>query len=222
MDTNDEKSKEVYSENQSLRPKLKYTFSYNPSMARSLDFVVKGPTPIIVHKKQKILSGCSYIELKLQKNSKISEMTFRNYYTSSISVLVLRSNTQSILMGSRNWEVAIKNKILMKYPNFENGAQDYFSIFTTEVWHNVSKIKIILRQPSPLCKTFHLEEIKVYSDVLRFAKPFCEQKLPSFLIHNTQEAINFKASSKMNESYKANLNKFFKPKSYNTEQVDNT
>lgn len=56
----------------SLRPKLKYSLSYCPSMSRPLDFSVKGPVPIYIHKKQKVLTGCSYIELKLQKHSKAS------------------------------------------------------------------------------------------------------------------------------------------------------
>jgi len=54
------------------RPKLKYSMSYCPSMSRPLDFSVKGPVPIYIHKKQKVLTGCSYIELKLQKHSKVS------------------------------------------------------------------------------------------------------------------------------------------------------
>lgn len=58
------------------RPKLKYSLSYCPSMSRPLDFSVKGPVPIYIHKKQKVLTGCSYIELKLQKHSKASFFFF--------------------------------------------------------------------------------------------------------------------------------------------------
>ncbi|XP_050441163.1 uncharacterized protein LOC126846086 isoform X2 [Adelges cooleyi] len=169
----------------------------------------QGPVPIYIHKKQKVLTGCSYIELKLQKNSKVGEITFRNYYTASVSVLLLRSNNQSAPMGSRNWEVAIKNRTLMKWPHYENDAQDYFSLFTVEAWNNVCKIKIILRQPSPMCKTFHLEEIKLYSDVPRFGRPFFEQKLPNYLVQNTVAAMMWKPSAKNNYTlYKTDLDKF--------------
>lgn len=64
----------------------------------------------------------------------VGEITFRNYYTASVSVLLLKSNTlQGPPMGSRNWEVGIKNRTLMNQPHCENGAQDYFSLFSTEV-----------------------------------------------------------------------------------------
>ncbi|XP_060837642.1 uncharacterized protein LOC132919801 isoform X3 [Rhopalosiphum padi] len=130
----DDKTKEKEdNERRTMRPKLKYSLSYCPSMSRPLDFSVKGPVPIYIHKKQKVLTGCSYIELKLQKHSKVGEITFRNYYTASVSVLLLRSNTlQGPPMGSRNWEVGIKNRTLMNQPHCENGAQDYFSLCFTE------------------------------------------------------------------------------------------
>uniref|UniRef100_A0A2S2Q446 Nicolin-1 n=1 Tax=Sipha flava TaxID=143950 RepID=A0A2S2Q446_9HEMI len=129
----DDKTREKDNEHRAMKPKLKYSLSYCPSMSRPLDFSVKGPVPIYIHKKQKVLTGCSYIELKLQKHSKVGEITFRNYYTASVSILLLRSNTQGPTVGSRNWEIGIKNRILMKQPHCENGAQDYFSLFSTEV-----------------------------------------------------------------------------------------
>lgn len=67
----------------------------------------------------------------------VGELTFRNYYTASVSVLLLRSNAQGPAVGSRNWEVGIKNRTLMKRPHCENGAQDYFSLFSTEVRKHV-------------------------------------------------------------------------------------
>ncbi|VVC39840.1 Hypothetical protein CINCED_3A005179 [Cinara cedri] len=205
----DQTKEKLHDEHRTMRPKLKYSLSYCPSMSRSLDFTVKGPVPIYIHKKQKVLTGCSYIELKLQKPSKVGEITFKNYYTASVSVLLLRSNAQGPSMGSRNWEVGVKNRILMKRPHYENGAQDYFSLFSTEAWNNVSKLKIILRQPSPMCKTFHLEEIKLYTDVPRFTRPLFEQKLPAYLIQNTIAAIAWKPNSRMNEtsSYRTDMNK---------------
>ncbi|XP_025198271.1 uncharacterized protein LOC112596708 isoform X1 [Melanaphis sacchari] len=214
-------------ERYTMRPKLKYSLSYCPSMSRPLDFSVKGPVPIYIHKKQKVLTGCSYIELKLQKHSKVGEITFRNYYTASVSVLLLRSNTlQGPPMGSRNWEVGIKNRTLMNQPHCENGAQDYFSLFFTEAWNNVSKLKIILRQPSPMCKTFHLEEIKLYADVPRFSRPFFEQKLPPYLIHNTTTAISWRPSTRtcneMQFVHRPDSNNKTQCLCYVVEQVPNT
>ncbi|XP_025198289.1 uncharacterized protein LOC112596708 isoform X3 [Melanaphis sacchari] len=186
-------------ERYTMRPKLKYSLSYCPSMSRPLDFSVKGPVPIYIHKKQKVLTGCSYIELKLQKHSKVGEITFRNYYTASVSVLLLRSNTlQGPPMGSRNWEA----------------------------WNNVSKLKIILRQPSPMCKTFHLEEIKLYADVPRFSRPFFEQKLPPYLIHNTTTAISWRPSTRtcneMQFVHRPDSNNKTQCLCYVVEQVPNT
>ncbi|GLG93712.1 Nicolin-1 [Gryllus bimaculatus] len=159
-----------------------------------VDFSVKGPVAVSLDEEQISSPGCSVIDLLFHSPSTIGEIVFRNYYTARVTVLVRFSGAVKTLIANNkttddmtSWSVAIRQKILMPNPHLETGSQDLFSIAATESaveWNSVVAIRLILRQPSPVWRTFHVEELNVYRDVPRRASR------PSHHIQSTSSIVH--------------------------------
>ncbi|XP_021917748.1 nicolin-1-like isoform X2 [Zootermopsis nevadensis] len=68
------------------------------------------------------------------------------------------------------WVVVIPHRVLMPNPHLENGSHDFISVPATESqieWKGVLTFRLVLRQPSPVWHTFHVEELNVYRDLPR-------------------------------------------------------
>jgi len=114
-------------------------------------------------------SGCAVIEVLFPKVSSvdIEEINFKNYYTAMLTVLArLRStaaNNESTGMQSE-WHVCVRSKMLMPFPNCEQASEDYFTIKSCDSLvdlHDVTELRFVLQQPSPMWKEFKIEEIQI-------------------------------------------------------------
>ncbi|XP_054279358.1 nicolin-1-like [Macrosteles quadrilineatus] len=138
---------------------------------QTVEFSVKGPVSLILDEEQVALPGCSILDINFNRPSQIGELVFRNYYTAWISVLV-RYDGPTANPKETGWKVAITKKVLMMSPHHENGSQDAISVAATESmlkWRKVVGMRLILRQPSPEWRVFHVEELNVFGDLPRLA-----------------------------------------------------
>ncbi|XP_064118426.1 nicolin-1-like [Macrobrachium nipponense] len=171
----------------------------------TVTFTQSGPTP--VHIDEAALStrtGCYVITLTFPQPTQIGEITFRNYYTWAVGVHVLRCAAASTLplggvvgaglLGGdaggeaawawkdpSSWHVGVRNKVLMPHPHTETASHDFVSITCLESrvdWQDVIGMRLILRQPSPVWRTFFIEEITAYRELPRlppFSVPIITQ-----------------------------------------------
>ncbi|XP_046986212.1 nicolin-1-like [Schistocerca americana] len=146
----------------------------------TVEFSVKGPIAVSLDEEQVTSHGCSVVELQFQGPSQVGELVFRNYYTAWLTVLVRTAvsgdanatNASSSAASatkddSAEWQVGIPQRILMPNPHLEPGSHDLFSIPATESlleWNNLLALRLVLRQPSPVWRTFHVEELNVFRD----------------------------------------------------------
>lgn len=80
----------------------------------------------------------------------------------------------------------------MPYPHHETGSHDLVSICCSEScheWRDLMAIRLVLRQPSPVWRTFHIEEINVYRDMPRFA-PGKDNEAESLITLIKRQTIN--------------------------------
>uniref|UniRef100_A0A8C4PA02 Nicolin 1 n=1 Tax=Dromaius novaehollandiae TaxID=8790 RepID=A0A8C4PA02_DRONO len=91
----------------------------------------------------------------------LQEIVFRNFYTAFLSVRVQRAGAE----GSRKWVTCLRDYRLMPSPHTEEGSQDYFSLFRHQMLCDVDQVtavRFILRQPSPVWLHFTIEELQIY------------------------------------------------------------
>lgn len=119
------------------------------------------------------------------------------------------------------WVVAVARRVLMASPHLENGSHDFISISATESqieWKNVLTFRLVLRQPSPIWRTFHVEELNVYHNLpRRIPRPLqhfhpitdlvqCQQydRLLALVRHQTVSALKWMPETKDSSTVKDN------------------
>ncbi|XP_045609077.1 nicolin-1 isoform X2 [Procambarus clarkii] len=149
-------------------------------------------------------TGCCVITLTFTQPTQIGEITFRNYYTWAVGIHVLRASPTSsaniggvvgagLLGGDAGgevawawkdpaaWQVGVKNKVIMPHPHTETASHDFVSVTCLESrvdWQDVIGLRLVLRQPSPVWRTFFIEEITAYRELPRlppFSVPIISQ-----------------------------------------------
>uniref|UniRef100_A0A8V5HDC5 Uncharacterized protein n=1 Tax=Melopsittacus undulatus TaxID=13146 RepID=A0A8V5HDC5_MELUD len=91
----------------------------------------------------------------------VQEIVFKNFYTAFLSVRVQRPGPS----GSRRWVTSLRDLCLMPCPHTEQGAQDYFSLHRNQMlcdMDQVTAVRFILRQPSPVWLQFSIEELQIF------------------------------------------------------------
>ncbi|XP_053636951.1 nicolin-1-like [Cherax quadricarinatus] len=164
-------------------------------MAReTVSFSQSGPTPVCVDESAlSTRTGCYVITLTFSQPTQLGEITFRNYYTWAVGIHVLRAaSTSSANMGGvvgagllggdasgetawawkdpGAWQVGVKNKVIMPHPHTETASHDFVSVTCLESrvdWQDVIGLRLVLRQPSPVWRTFFIEEITAYRELPR-------------------------------------------------------
>lgn len=103
----------------------------------------------------------TFQEVALTRPCKLRYVTFQNYYCASVQV-------QTKQGGARTWEVAVEDQQLMASCFFENDAQQWHTLDTSE-WSagfdhalEVDAIRFVLRQPCPTWRNFGLTEVKCH------------------------------------------------------------
>ncbi|XP_053723167.1 nicolin-1 [Synchiropus splendidus] len=136
---------------------------------------VKAPVYLQIGDKRTNGSGVCVLDISLPfgKPVDIEEIAFKNYYTASVTVRLLRRGAGQDTAAK--WTTALRDMTLMDNPHTEGGAQDYYSIHRTQMSveaDNVVTVRLILRQPSSAWMSFTLEELQIFPHVA--ADPDCD------------------------------------------------
>ncbi|XP_062466122.1 nicolin-1 isoform X1 [Pezoporus occidentalis] len=108
--------------------------------------------------------GVAVIDLRFPRGAAadVQEIVFKNFYTAFLSVRVQRPGPG----GSRRWVTCLRDMCLMPCPHTEQGAQDYFSLHRNQQMlcdmDQVTAVRFILRQPSPVWLQFTIEELQIF------------------------------------------------------------
>ncbi|XP_074952615.1 nicolin-1 isoform X3 [Phalacrocorax aristotelis] len=107
--------------------------------------------------------GVAIIDLRFPRGAAadVQEIVFRNFYTAFLSVRVQRLGPA----GSRRWVTCLRDYCLMPCPHTEEGSQDYFSLRRHQMLCDVDQVTVvrfILRQPSPVWLHFTIEELQIF------------------------------------------------------------
>nr|XP_022298253.1 nicolin-1-like isoform X5 [Crassostrea virginica] len=175
---------------------------------RPLHCSIKNPITLTVEDQKNVFhSGCKVIDVTFPNVStpetptvpisfceRVGEICFRNYYTAYISIRVKfkaapDNGTES---GEVKWKTCVRKMRLMPSPHKESGSQDYFTIskkqFSFEV-SNISGMRIILQQPSPVWKEFRIEDLRLYRSSEMMSKP---PPLPAWLTEDSPNSTKHK------------------------------
>jgi hypothetical protein len=114
-----------------------------------------------------------YIDIDLNKRSKVQFLAFRNFYVASITVQVKTFSEKDGL--SADWKSVLTDYQLMADPHYEDDAQMAHVVNLTldsvcktiyaDPTTSLSKLRVYLLQPSPLWagKSFHLQHLTCYA-----------------------------------------------------------
>ncbi|XP_056381214.1 nicolin-1 [Hyla sarda] len=105
------------------------------------------------------------ITFPVSRTIDVQEISFRNYYTAFLTVKIQQQQSTALKKNkTATWRTCIRNLNLMPNPHMEEGSQDYVSLYRQQMLcdaDNVTSIRFILRQPSPVWLSFTLEELQV-------------------------------------------------------------
>ncbi|XP_073498910.1 nicolin-1 isoform X2 [Phyllobates terribilis] len=93
----------------------------------------------------------------------VRAISFRNFYTAFLTVKIQQLRPTAT-KKSRTWRTCVRSLRLMPDPHMEEGSQDYVSVCRQQMScdaDNVTALRFILRQPSPVWLTFTLEELQI-------------------------------------------------------------
>ncbi|XP_067684621.1 nicolin-1-like isoform X4 [Haliotis asinina] len=139
---------------------------------------VKNPVLLFVgDPKAEFHSGCKVFDVtfpnvihpedeEVDEGVKVGEIRFKNHY---VGILTLRAKFRSAENngepGELKWRTCLRRMKLMPSPHTESGSQDYFSLTRKHLLFdlvNLTALRFILQQPSPVWRDFKLEELKVF------------------------------------------------------------
>ena len=121
------------------------------------------------------ISGCQLIDVQLHRPTDVRLIRFRNNYTYTLTVLYQSATVSGAGQGThaeptsqngREWKVGVANRVLMPSCHCESpGAQKWVELgketFSDRL-EDVTRLKFILRQPSPHWREFGIENISCY------------------------------------------------------------
>ncbi|XP_061186579.1 nicolin-1-like isoform X4 [Saccostrea echinata] len=176
---------------------------------RPLHCSIKNPFVLTVEDQKSVFhSGCKVIEITFPNVSvpekqtvpislceRVGEICFKNYYTAYISIRVkfkAAPDNGTDSAGDIKWRTCVRKMRLMPNPHKESGSQDYFSIskkqFSFDIC-NISAMRIILQQPSPVWKEFRIEDLRLYRSSEMMSKP---PPLPAWLTESSANSTKHK------------------------------
>lgn len=164
---------------------------------RPLHCSIKNPILLTVEdQKNAFHSGCKVIDVTFPNVSspEVGEICFKNYYTAYVSIRVKfkAAPENGAEAGEIKWKTCVRRMRLMPSPHKESGSQDYFAIskkqFSFEI-SNISAMRIILQQPSPVWKEFRIEDLRLYRSSEMLSKP---PPLPAWLTEDSANSTKHK------------------------------
>ncbi|ESO84393.1 hypothetical protein LOTGIDRAFT_236344 [Lottia gigantea] len=118
--------------------------------------------------KHDFFSGCKMFDVTFPNiiNPEIGEICFQNFYVAQLTIRAkFRSADLNGQTGTLKWRTCVRKMQLMPNAHTEDGSHDYFTLnrkhFNFDIV-NLSTLRFILHQPSPVWKDFKLEDIRFY------------------------------------------------------------
>ena len=109
-------------------------------------------------------SGCQVVDVTLRTSpSSVRYLVFKNRYTHCITVKSLSSSSPS---EPSRWNVCVRDYVLMPNCHCEQGSQSWVVLGEEEGvrdMEEVSKLRLILRQPSPHWREFGVDHFTCYT-----------------------------------------------------------
>mmetsp|Transcript_29853 Transcript_29853/g.65263 ORF Transcript_29853/g.65263 Transcript_29853/m.65263 type:complete len:245 (-) Transcript_29853:190-924(-) len=106
-----------------------------------------------------------FIDIRLDRRSRVQLLAFRNFYVAAITVKV-KTYTDSDGV-SQDWTPVLTDFMLMNDPHYEDDAQmdHVVNLVGLDPTLYVSKLRVYMMQPSPvwLSKNFHLQHLTCYA-----------------------------------------------------------
>lgn len=175
---------------------------------RPLHCSIKNPILLTVEDQKNVFhSGCKVIDVTFPNVStpetqtvpisfceRVGEICFKNYYTAYVSIRVKfkAAPENGAEPGEIKWKTCVRRMRLMPSPHKESGSQDYFAIskkqFSFDI-ANISAMRIILQQPSPVWKEFRIEDLRLYRSSEMLSKP---PPLPAWLTEDSANSTKHK------------------------------
>ncbi|KAJ8890350.1 hypothetical protein PR048_009858 [Dryococelus australis] len=148
-----------------------------------------------------LVRPCSISELVIRRTEHSCEgKTAPDTQASKVSSGVMAKTTAP--RTQNGWVISIRCHKLMSHPHYEQGSQDFVSLpesLSAIKWDGLLAMRLVLFQPSPVWKTFHVEQIGLYHDAPRHAVPaksdtcgsICRNSTLACLMHfQTQVALD--------------------------------
>lgn len=175
---------------------------------RPLHCSIKNPILLTVEDQKNVFhSGCKVIDVTFPNVctpetqtvpisfcERVGEICFKNYYTAYVSIRVKfkAAPENGAEPGEIKWKTCVRRMRLMPSPHKESGSQDYFAIskkqFSFDI-ANISAMRIILQQPSPVWKEFRIEDLRLYRSSEMLSKP---PPLPAWLTEDSANSTKHK------------------------------
>ena len=110
-------------------------------------------------------SGCQVVDVTLRSHSSspLRYLVFKNRYTYSITVKYLKRATS--MTSPPQWVMCIRNHTLMPNCHCEQGSQNWnvLTVSNKETSKDITRLRLILRQPSPQWKEFGVDHVTCYT-----------------------------------------------------------
>ncbi|KAK6175388.1 hypothetical protein SNE40_013861 [Patella caerulea] len=148
--------------------------------------------------KHDFSSGCKMFDVTFPNviNPEIGEIQFKNYYVAYLTIRAkFRSPDFNGQTGDLKWRTCVRRFKMMPDPHSEDGSHSYFYLnrkhFNFDIV-NLSTLRFILHQPSPIWKDFKLEDLQFF----RTSQAFKPLNLPSWLTAPEETTTEDQASEK--------------------------
>ncbi|KAG8229972.1 hypothetical protein J437_LFUL008546, partial [Ladona fulva] len=113
-------------------------------------------------------SGCSVMEIKFSRPSKVFKIMFRNHYTASICCLIncykRKDEKQNYDKKDYTWILGITKTNLMSHPHYEEGGTSHFSLFQPYDGYLLG-IRLVLKQPSQKWEKFFIHQVSLSDEI---------------------------------------------------------
>ncbi|KAK3587101.1 hypothetical protein CHS0354_023556 [Potamilus streckersoni] len=165
---------------------------------RPINCTIKQPVLLtITDTKSEFHSGCRVLDISLsnvvnperkeENVDQVGEIQFKNYYVAYLTVKAKFKSGPDTKEGENKWRTCVKRMRLMPNAHAETGSQDYFCVSRKHMAFelvNISALRLILQQPSPVWKDFKIEELRFFK-CSETSKPCL---LPSWLTEVTNNS----------------------------------
>ncbi|XP_070193080.1 nicolin-1-like isoform X2 [Littorina saxatilis] len=179
------------------------------AMDKPLNCTIKNPVNLTLGDiKVDMLCGCKVVDITFPNIMspergvvKVGEIRFKNFYVATLTVKAKyrTENTPRHTGDQPKWKTCLKRVKLMPDPHSEAGSHDYISLtsrqFRCEL-SNITGLRLILHQPSPVWREFKLEELRLF----RSAGGPKTSPLPTWLLEEPKAKVQKKTVQRVASS----------------------